>query len=407
MNPPLKISGQRLMANLLAQGRIGWVEGRGLRREAYTPAYLEARDFTQACMEKAGLITRIDSVGNLFGLLPGSDPLAPRLLIGSHLDSVLDGGIYDGAYGVFAAIEAAQSLSEQGLTLRHGLEAVAFTAEEGGPLGGTFGSRALCGLVRELPDDRVLAERGLSREAVAQAQAAAGTYAAYLEAHIEQGPVLERQGLEIGIPTGIVGISRYRCQVHGEANHAGTTPTAERKDALYAGVHAIDAWLGYMREESEMVCNVAEIAVEPGQIGVVAGGFSFTVEIRSQHPADTERAAAKLKEILARTGPCTAQMFLLVDKPPARLDPRLVGLLDDCCQSLGLKYRPMPSGASHDASPLAKTMPAAMLFVPSHLGISHSQEEYTPPANLMIGAEVLLNALPALDALDLEPPATL
>jgi len=399
MSALLRVNGRRLLDHLLAQGQIGWVEGLGLDRDAYSPAYQEARKFARACMEAAGMTTRADSVGNLFGLLPGSDSGAPRILAGSHLDAVRGGGIYDGAYGVFAAIEAAHSLREQGIRLRRGLEAVAFIGEEGGPLGGTFGSRALCGLVRELPAPAVLAERGLSAGDIAAAKAAPHAYACYLEAHIEQGPMLERRGLDIGIPTGIVGIARYRCRVHGEANHAGTTPMAERKDALYAGIHAIDSWLRFMGREPEMVCNVAEIAIAPGQIGVVAGEFAFTVEIRSQRQQDTDRAVSRLRDILADVPPCRAEMELLVAKPAARLDPQLIALVDGCCQRMGVRYQQMPSGASHDASPLARTMPAAMIFVPSRLGISHNPDEYTAPAALVKGAEALLNTIAAIDAL--------
>lgn len=393
----IRINATRLQQELREQGCIGWREGLGLFREAYTESYEQARVYLQQKMVEAGLQTRVDAVGNLFGYLPGTDAEAPAILSGSHLDAVLEGGIYDGHYGIFAALEAARSLREQGIRLRHGLEVVAFTAEEAGPLGGTFGSRAFCGLVETAPPAPVLAERGLSLERITQAKGDLRHYRCYLEAHIEQGPVLWRRGLPLGIPTGIVGITRYQCTVRGEANHAGTTPMLERKDALYESVVLLHRWLAEMRQEPEMVCNVAELELEPGQIGVVNGRMDFLVEIRALKPQDTQRAVARLQELLAGLEACHGEACCTVAKPPAKLDESLISLLEATARDLGQEALLMPSGASHDASPLSKVMPTAMIFVPSVGGISHNKEEYTPPQDLAQGALLLANTILRLD----------
>lgn len=393
----ISINSARLNAELQEQGRIGWQEGLGLFRESYSESYNQARDFLQGKMAEAGLKTRVDAVGNLFGRLPGSEATAPVILSGSHLDAVTAGGIYDGPYGIWAALEAARSIQEQGIKLKHALEVVAFTAEEGGPLGGTFGSRAFCGKAADNPPARVLEQFGLNPQNITQAKGDLANYLCYLEAHIEQGPVLWRRGLPLGLPTGIVGITRYRCTVHGEANHAGTTPMLERQDALYEAVALLHRWLEQMRIEPEMVCNVAEIQLKPGQIGVVNGRVDFLVEIRSLNEEDTERAVKLLQGMLAKLPSCRGEASCTVTKPPAKLDDNLIALLQQTGRELGMEPLLMPSGASHDASPLSKVMPAAMIFVPSVGGISHSKDEYTNEEDLARGALLLANAILCID----------
>jgi len=393
----LRINRERLLHDLDAQGKIGWVENEGLFRESYSLAYSEARDFLRLRMEDAGLTTRVDSVGNLFGFLPGADPDSTRILTGSHLDAVTAGGIYDGAYGIIAALEALRAIKESGATLRHGLEVVAFTAEEGGPLGGTFGSRAFTGQVANPPGDEILRGCGLNRESITAAKGAMERYAAFFEAHIEQGPVLWQRNLSIGIPTGIVGITRYQCRVIGEANHAGTTPMLERKDAFYETVVLLHQWLDYMRQEEDMVCNVGCFQMLPGQIGIVPGETDFLIEVRSLEHENTERAFQKLAEILKSSSTCQTEMALKVTKPAVKLDIELIRIIEECCRERGIPAMQMPSGAGHDANPLAKAMPTAMIFVPSFKGISHNKTEYTEADHLCVGAEILTNAIITAD----------
>jgi hydantoinase/carbamoylase family amidase len=393
----LSINRERLIRDLQELGKIGWVEDKGLFREAYSPVYIEARDFIRQRMEEAGLHSKVDSVGNLFGLLPGRKPDAPRILTGSHLDAVKGGGIYDGAYGVIASLEALRSIRESGMELEHGLEVVAFIAEEAGPLGGTFGSRSFTGQMETPPPDEILQRYGLSRERIQAAQRPKEAYAAFIEAHIEQGPVLWQERISIGIPTGIVGITRYQCRVLGEANHAGTTPMLERKDAFYETVVLLHRWLDYMRQENDMVCNVGNFRVLPGQIGIVPGEVEFLIEIRSLETQKMERAVDKLRQILETAQTCRAEMVLTISKPPVELDETLIGIVEDVCCTYHIPTKIMASGASHDASPLARVMPAAMVFVPSVKGISHSKDEYTESEHLCLGAKVLANTIVRID----------
>ena len=393
----LCINKERLIRDLQELGKIGWVENQGLFRESYSPAYRQARDFLREKMEEAGLQTRVDPVGNLFGLLSGKKPGASRILTGSHLDAVTAGGIYDGAYGIVASLETLRAIWESGAAPEHALEVVAFIAEEGGPLGGTFGSRSFTGQVETPPADEILQRCGLNRESIKAAGGLKERYAAFLETHIEQGPVLWRNNISIGIPTGIVGISRYFCRIKGEANHAGTTPMAERKDALYEAVTLLHRWLDYMRLEQEMVCNVGCFELRPGQIGVVPGEVEFLMEVRSLETKNMRRAAEKLRQIMNDSRTCRTEMAVMVEKPPVKLDKTLIGMIEEVCCENHIPVRLMPSGASHDASPLAHVMPTAMIFVPSVKGISHSKEEYSDAAHLCQGAEVLANTIVKAD----------
>lgn len=393
----IQINANRFLKDLKAQGRIGWKENEGLFREAYSPEYIEARDFIQAKMEEAGLVTRLDAVGNLFGRLEGTDEGATTLLAGSHLDAVKAGGILDGPLGIVSALEALRAIGEQGIRPRHSLEAVAFIAEEGGPLGGTFGSRSFTGQMETPPAPEVLAGFGLSKEDVQAAKGDLDNYGAYLEYHIEQGPVLWRKGLPVGIPTAIVGITRYRVTVIGAANHAGTTPMLERKDALYEASVVIHKWVDFVRSKENLVCNVGFLDVEPGQIGIVPGKVSFGVEIRSTEESRTAMAAEILKKYLSEMESCQGEAELWVEKPPVKLDGGLIKAIESVSGELGYDALLMPSGASHDASPLARVMPTGMLFVPSVGGVSHCMEEFSEDDDMIKGVTVLANALLRLD----------
>lgn len=393
------IKGKRFLEELEEQGRIGYREGEGLFRDAYSANYDRARAFLKTRMEAAGLHTHIDRVGNLFGRLEGTDRGAPTILAGSHLDSVPGGGILDGPLGIFAALEALRTLQEGGIRCRHSLEVVAFTAEEGGPLGGTFGSRAFTGQMETPPSEKALGTAGLTVEDITASKADLSRYGAYLELHIEQGPVLWKRGISIGLPTAIVGITRYRVTVEGAANHAGTTPMRERKDALYETMATLCRWIDYVREKEDLVCNVGNVEVLPNEIGVVPSEVRFAVEIRSTDEGHIADAAAKLKELLEAPGSCQAQWDLWVRKPPVALNEKLIAVLEKSCRRLDYAFIRMPSGASHDASPLARVLPTAMIFVPSVGGISHSRDEFTPKEDLLRGTTLLTRALADIDAL--------
>lgn len=394
----IDINKERLLHTLAEQGRMGWDDASGLHREACGAAFVQARDYLRAQMEAIGMATRVDSVGNVFGLLPGRDARAKTILCGSHLDSVPGGGIYDGAYGVFAALEVARSLAELGMPLRHGFEVVGFNAEEAGPLGGTFGSRAFAGLVETPPSPDVLAQNGLAPDCIALARDDMGRYRAFLEAHIEQGPVLHRKGIPIGVPTGIVGITRYFCRVRGEANHAGTTPMLERKDAFYEAIIMLNQWIGQMRQQTDAVCNIGSFRIEDGEAGVIPGSVAFVVELRSQEQERVQAAADSLETLLRSHPFCHITFEKIVGKPPVLLDGALMALVERASAALNLPCLVMPSGASHDANPMARVMPTAMLFVPSIDGVSHNKDENTSDEHLYDGVRVLAETVRLLDA---------
>ncbi len=388
---------QRFLESVEALGRIGWEEGRGLYRVAFTEAFVKGRDFVAGLMEEAGMSVRVDAVGNLFGRYPGCEP-APAVLLGSHLDSVPGGGRYDGHLGVLSALEAARSLNERGM-LRSPVEVVGFNAEEGGEMGGTFGSRAVCGDVKpnSLPSSEVLASLGLSPEGIASAKPDLSKYRAYLELHIEQGPVLWRRGIPVGIPTAIVGITRWRITVEGQANHAGTTPMDERKDAMREAVRLLSRWYDRVdgMKGQNFVCNVGSFALSPNSAPVVPGRASFVLELRSTDDAVVEMLAEKFRELLPSV-PLPVVMEPMIAKPAVVLDESLRGLVRETCREMKIESLDMPSGAGHDASPMAAKVPSAMIFVPSIEGISHSMEEATSLDDMARGVEVLERVLEKL-----------
>jgi N-carbamoyl-L-amino-acid hydrolase len=381
---------RRLEQDLMELGAIGWRDGHGMDRPAYSSNYDSARDFVQRRMKEAGLSTRVDSVGNLFGLYPGKGSNSKTILMGSHLDAVSGGGKYDGVVGVIGALEAVRSLKESGITLDKDLEVVAFTSEEGSDLGGTFGSRCFTGLTPKVAPS-TLKQYGLTQEMVTGAQADMSKYCSYLELHIEQGPVLWERQIKIGIPTAIVGITRYRVTCIGQTNHAGTTPMALREDALKTAVELLHRWYASTEDITDFVYNVGWLNVQPGSVAVVPGQVDFLLEVRSTDNAVTDQAVAMFCNLLEDYNNCT--MELIVQKPAVKLTTSLVNIIKQVCQEKGIGHLLMPSGASHDASPISHFLPTAMVFVPSVHGISHSQDEFTSIDDIACGVDVLEQTL--------------
>ncbi len=390
-----KINAERLMQSIREQGAIGWQEA-GLFREGFTENFFAVRDYVQKDLEAHGIATRIDSLGNLFGIVPGKNPES-IILSGSHLDSVKAGGILDGAYGVMAAVEIAKCLKEQNITLEHSFEVVGFNAEEGSDLGGSFGSRAFSGMMKEYPPQDVLAKYKLTEKDIDDAKGQLQKYAAFLELHIEQGIVLHENSIALGVPTAIAGITRYSCKVFGRSNHSGTTPMQMRKDALFETMQAMTAWMEYMRKEETMVCNIGYMNVKPGHICVVPEEVEFTVEMRAIDHKDIERGAAYLEECFQNMPTCTASVSLQIDKPSAALHEGLAQSIYETGLSQGYSIQKMISGASHDASPISYVMPTAMIFVPSVDGISHAPEEFTSEQDLIMGTQLLMDSLLSMD----------
>ena len=354
-------------------------------------------------MGQLGLDARVDQAGNSICSYPGQLPELPPMAIGSHTDTVPHGGRYDGALGVVAAMGCVRALREAGIHLRHPVEVINFAAEEA-TMGGTIGSRAMAGLldpqILQAPAwdgaavSNHLAAAGLDPSAAVQARREKGSLACFLELHIEQGGTLAAAGLPLGVVEGIVGIRRYTVAFEGLANHAGTTPMNERRDALVMAAPFIlrvrDIAVTY-----GIVGTVGSLHLQPGAPSVIPGWVELSVETRGLSEASLNDAESDLSTAAKETG---GDFTVLSRKPPAQSDLRLLACLTWACEELGVPYRLLPSAAGHDSMCIAHIAPQAMLFVPSLGGISHSPDEFTDPEGCITGARVLLAALLKIDA---------
>jgi beta-ureidopropionase / N-carbamoyl-L-amino-acid hydrolase len=406
-NPELRSDEARIERHILELSAFGANPGGGVSRVAYSQADLDGRAYVTGLMQQAGLEVRVDTAGNLIGSRPGSTQ-GPSILIGSHIDSVPGGGNYDGDVGVIGAIEVAQVLHESGTSLRHPLEVVVFADEEGY----LTGSRAMIGKLR--PEAlQVASHSGLTiaegiralggdPERLAEARRQPGDLAAFVELHIEQGAILYDEGADIGVVTGIVGIQWWDVIVTGEANHAGTTPMAKRRDALLAAAELILATNRVVTAEpGAQVGTIGRIAAEPGAPNVVPGRVLMSLELRDLSAETTGRLyrgiEAEAQAIAARSGTTIEFHHADADAVPAPTDGRMRELIAGAASTLGLSQRAMPSGAGHDAQNLAQIAPTGMIFVPSVAGVSHSPREFTKPRDMANGADVLLHTVLAID----------
>jgi allantoate deiminase len=392
-----------LAADLEEAARIGADDG-GVSRFAWTPELAQANEWLVGRLQELGLETEIDAAGNVLGRWEEGEGTA--VLVGSHLDTVPRGGRYDGALGVLAALEVVRTLKHEGISLRRPFWIVSFNDEEGSRFQtGMLGSRAFIGDLD--PEDwrrrgvaDAMAAGGFDFERLGEAKAV-DRVGAYLELHIEQGPVLEQEGLDLGIVSGIAGLLGFRVRLSGEANHAGTTPMASRRDALAGASRIVLELRDEARSRGDMTANVGILTVAPGGFNVIPGTAEFTIDARAGDADTFARAEKFVRDTLERVA-AEEQLELEVTKthrkPPTPLDPGLQDLLAQGAAAEGATARSMPSGAGHDAMVLAKHVPAAMLFVPSRAGISHSPDEYTSPEQCELGARVLARAVRALVA---------
>jgi N-carbamoyl-L-amino-acid hydrolase len=405
---PLRVNGQRVNGWLDTLSTFGRNSLGGVSRPAYGDADLEARDFVLRLLRDAGMETSIDAAGNLVGRMPGSEAGLLPIGTGSHIDSVPEGGRYDGTVGTMGAIEVAMTLRDAGRTLRHPLELIVFQNEENGKVG----SKALRGedpasYMDFVTNSGLTVRDGITRiggdpariEEVVRAEA---SMAAFVELHIEQGAVLESAGIDVGVVEGIVGIRRWNVEVQGFANHAGTTPMDRRQDALLAAARLVDAVNRTVRERpGRHVGTVGSLRAEPGVANVIAGRAQLTIELRDLAMGVIQPLIEEIEEqarnIALETG--TSFEFRPVYRTePATCSEMIRGLIDAQAKELGFTTLSLPSGAGHDAQEMALLGPIGMIFVPSRGGISHSADEYTEPAHIEAGANVLLHTLLALDA---------
>lgn len=395
----MNIDLERLKTNLQTIGGIGRVESGGIDRLAFSPQYDEAAGKLLSLFARQGLKAEIDVVGNVIGRREGTRDL-PAILIGSHLDTVRNGGLFDGALGVMAAFECICTLNDHAIRTDHPIEIVAFNAEEGSEMGGTFGSRVLIGnqdFTEPGLSDK-LSRYDLTLEDLARSVRDPQAISAFLELHIEQGGFLDTSGIPIGVVSGIAGITRYAITISGEANHAGTTPMDLRRDALTMAARLLLEIEGIShRIGRPFVSTVGQLIVQPGAVNVIPGEVDLVLEMRDM---DRNRIAEALDQIREYTNQYPAYQFTikeLIDKPTVETDAGIMELIRQACAQREIACEIMPSGAGHDAKEMAAKVPIGMIFVPSQGGKSHCPEEFTDWADAGRGAQVLLDTLIALD----------
>jgi len=401
-----QINGERLLDDLSHLSSFGTSSKGGIDRPAFSPACSAASRWLAERMKEAGLIARTDAAGNVIGRL-GPDN-GDAILIGSHIDTVPSGGALDGTLGVVAGLECLRSLAEDGATLHRAIEVIAFSDEEGAYLS-MLGSRAMTGT---LTDAEVDAARGRKGDLLADAMADAGldvrklhlaerprqSMTNYLELHIEQGPVLESRGLEIGIVDSIIGVDVSEYMLCGQSRHAGTTPMDERRDAGRAAaeamVHAFDEL--DLRAVPEARITFGDVELKPGASNVIPGQARVISEIRAirlQNMRQIRAGVDSAFETAAARHTIRLEKRALSGDTPSAMAPEIIDLIGHVCIDLDHKFMVMPSGASHDASNFASLVPSGMIFVASRGGVSHHPDEYSEPRALIAGTNVLFGTV--------------
>lgn len=403
----MRINGERILSRLAELGQIGSTGDGGCARLALTDADRAGRDLVVAWMRDLGAEVAIDEIGNVIATRPGREDLAP-VMCGSHIDTVATGGIYDGNLGVLAGLEILEVLADAGIETRRPLSVAFFTDEEGSRFApDMLGSLVYAGgmTVEEAYDivgvDGARLGDELARIGYLGTTPCPGAVPyAYLELHIEQGPVLEKEHTTIGAVTGVQGISWQELTVNGQSNHAGTTPMAYRHDA---GVVAAEV-VTYVRRLAEelggsQVATVGKLDLAPDLVNVVPRSAVLTVDLRNTDEATLQEAESRLADELARLAAgegVTVETRRLARFDPVEFDARIVDLVERTAKQQGLSTRLMSSGAGHDAQMLARLCPAGMIFIPSAGGISHNPAEYSSPEDIVAGADLLLQTVLAL-----------
>ncbi|WP_172255109.1 Zn-dependent hydrolase [Saccharibacillus deserti] len=396
---------QRVERHIEAIGEFTSTPGQGTTRLTYSEQDLQARQYIKRTMTEYGLQVREDGFGNIFGRLEGTIEGAPGVLIGSHFDSVPNGGSYDGPAGVVAGLEVARLFRENGLTPKYPLEAVAMTEEEGGRfIGGLLGSRAMLGVISREEFAQTTDKDGIT---TVEAMRAIGldpslpgkrekeSIKAFLELHIEQGPILEEEGIPIGIVQAIVGLTQIQVTVRGSAGHAGTTPMERRADALVAASKIVAQLPELAKEQGNgTVATVGRLNVLPNGANVIPDRVVFTADLRAGREEDVLGILDKA-ETLARSAAgegieveIERQLYI----KPKRMSGHVRELLEKSSGALGIEYRPLNSGAGHDAMIFSDFTEVGMLFIPSRGGLSHCPEEWSDPADIARAVDIFYEA---------------
>jgi allantoate deiminase len=406
-NSSTEIDADRLWARLSGLAEIGRSEGGGVTRLSFTEEERAAKDLVASYMREAGLEVREDAAGNLIGRRAGSDEGAPVLLTGSHVDSVPNGGDFDGPLGVLAAVEALQVMEERGVETERPIEVVAFADEEGARFGfGMIGSRAMVGTLTPEDLDRedesgvsiagAMRDSGLDPERIGEAARPEGSIHAYVELHIEQGKILENEDLPVGVVTGIAGPVWLRLTLEGEAGHAGTTPMNLRHDALVAATAIIGRVEREASRTGTTVGTVGQLELKPGGINIIPGQVSFSLDLRDIDQEVRDGVEARISDEAGRI--CEERGIGLETQtlqrlPPVHCSDLVREAAREACDALGIEPFELASGAGHDGMHLADLCPVGMIFVRSKDGLSHNPNEWSSREDCAAGAEVLYRTL--------------
>lgn len=385
-----------------------------LTRRSYTPEHRRAANLIASWMREAGMDVREDAVGNVIGRYEGRDPTAPIIMLGSHHDSVIMGGKFDGPLGVLSAIDVVRSLERRGLRTEYPIEVVVFADEEGVRYQSTLlGSRAMAGKfdysLLSRPDKdgitlaKAMADYGLDTDIIASAARGPDEIKCYLELHIEQGPVLETEDRSVAVVTAISGADRMTVTVEGKAGHAGTVPMSGREDALAAAAECVLAIEDIARRYPDAVGTVGQLSVVPGATNVIPGLVSFSVDIRAPVDDDLRRAMAELNTRMAdiatrRDVSITPDHTYMLNSVSAA--PWIVDTIETAMNELGHDPRRLPSGAGHDAGAMADITDIGMIFVRCEGGISHHPDENITYEDAVAGTELLLRTVEKIGGLN-------
>lgn len=402
--PGLRIDGLRLKRSILKLASIGATSAGGVNRLSLTADDKEARQALVRWMKEIGLAVSVDQMGNMFGRLEGENPSLPPVVVGSHIDTVPFGGKLDGAYGVLSSLELMRTLAENSIKTMRPIEMVSWTNEEGTRFQpGMMGSSVFAGkLDLDFAYSRTdkygnVFEKELERIGFKGAvPCKPRELHSYLELHIEQGPILDKQHIPMGIVEGIVGIRWFRVTVEGESNHAGPTPMGSRRDALVATADMIRAIRDIPSKTGKgLVSTVGSLDVHPNSINIIPGKVVFTIDFRCYDEKALEDAIAAVKEeiaTLARQESCNVQIETLEEYSHVVFSKRTVSIVERSASELGLSHIPIVSGAGHDAQCLNAISETAMIFVPSKRGKSHCEDEETDWKDIEHGANVLFKS---------------
>ncbi|WP_429820165.1 Zn-dependent hydrolase [Ensifer sp. B1-9] len=397
-------SGDRLWNDIVTTARFGGTDKGGVTRLTLTEEDRQVRDWFVGECRALGCSVEVDGIGNIFATYPGEDMALSAIAVGSHLDTQPQGGRFDGILGVLAGVEILRTLKETSTRLRHPLTVVNWTNEEGSRFSpAMLGSGVFAGALSldaaHALSDREGATVGAALDAIGyrgRGTLEPTAFAAYVELHIEQGPLLEASATEIGVVTGIQGLRWFDVVITGTEAHAGSTPMAQRDDALVAAAEIVLAVRDIARENPPGVGTVGFVEVGPNSRNVVPGSVRLQIDMRHPSEAGLDQMETALQDAVRKAG-ANAELRRIWSKAPVAFDPSIVGAVRDSAEALGYSATDVVSGAGHDAAHIATITPTAMIFVPSKDGLSHNEAEYTSPEECARGAEVLFQTILELD----------